>query len=118
MNFENICRLYSADKSISFSQKPPFIRAFYAIDGEKKYAVRWNCYKSTGSFTGITSGADFFILRGKSKITIDGKTYNLDAGNLYEIPKCEYEHSVTGTESFEYIVVYQFPNDFSIPDLK
>lgn len=117
MNFENICRLYSADKSISFSQKPPFIRAFYPINGKKKYSVRWNIYESAASFMGETYGSDYFVLKGKSEIKIDGRIYSLDVGNCYKIPKCKYEQNITGTESFEYIAVYELSDESSISDL-
>ena len=116
MNFENICRFYSSDKSINVSQKPPIIRAFYAVSGKKKYAVRWNSYEPDADFTGITNcSSEHFILKGNAQIKIGENTYNLEAGKCYGIPKCEYEFKVTGDEYFEYIAVYEFPDDFSIP---
>lgn len=113
MSFENICRFYSSDKSINFSQKPPIVRAFYAVNGEKKNAVRWNYYKPDADFTGISScHSHHFILKGNAEIKIGENTYNLEAGKYYGIPKCEYGFKVIGNEYFEYVAVYELPDDF------
>ena len=114
MTFENICRFYSSDKNIGFKDEPPFIRAFYAKDGSKQYAVRWNKYQENVKFSGGSNGCDYFILNGKCEITIDGKSYQLQSGEYFEFPKCKYQFKEIGNEVFEYVAVYKLPDNFTI----
>ena len=114
LTFENICRLYSSDKDITFTKHPPFIRAYYAKDEKNQYAVRWNSYETGADFVGESNEAECFILSGECEITINGKTNKLRTGECFKLPKCKYQFKVIGHEIFEYVKVYKLSNDFLV----
>jgi hypothetical protein len=114
MTFENVCRFYSSDKSVEFKDEPPCTRAFYAKNGSKQYAVRWNKYQANVKFSGGNNGSDYFVSSGKCEIIIDGRTYQLQSGECFEFPKCKYQFKAIGDEVFEYVTVYKLPDDFTI----
>ncbi len=116
MNFENICRLYSSDVNISFPNKPPLIRSFYTSKEKKNYSIRWNAYESDANFSGETLGSDWFVLKGKSDVKIDEEIVRLKAGDYCKMPKCKYEFHVIGNDQFEFVAVYELPNDFVFPE--
>lgn len=119
LNFENIFRFYSSDKSITLSKEPPFIRSSYAINGEKKYAVRWNSYEPGADFSGeLFVECIYFVLKGHCEITVNEKNVELHKSDYFDFPKGKYKFKSIGEESFEYIAVYKMPDNFQIPDLE
>jgi len=117
MTFENICRLYSVDKNFKLSADQPFLRSLYIVNEGKVYSARWSRYEAGANFGGGTIGSDYFVLKGKCEITINGEVINLQSGECFEFPKGEYKFRAIGDETYEYIAVYKLPDDVPLPEV-
>ncbi len=112
MTFENICRLYSSDKTLNFTKNPPFIRAYYANDEGNQYAIRWNRRETGTNISSSGIEAVCFILNGTCEINIEKNTFLFQTGEYFSLPQ-SYTLEVTGNEHFEYVMVYKLPDDVS-----
>ncbi len=116
MTFENICRIYSANKNLTLVEKPPLLRSMNVENEDKKYCVRWNRYESGVNFTGESYiASDYYVLKGICEIKIDEEIIKMQTEDYFEFPESKYSFRVIGDDYFEYVAVYKLPTDVSFP---
>lgn len=112
LTFENICRIFSSDKTISLSEEPPLIRSFNAVNGKNEFVVRWNRYELNIDFSGESfADCNYYVLKGNCEIKVDKSVLRLEKGDWFEFPKGRYDFKGIDEDDFEYVSVYKLPHE-------